>query len=76
MPMLYGLCGKHPIEVEFLMHCLKFSFQCINSENYLVRNIVRHSFFVSRCSSLIVETFGTVVNSLNCLLLFLTLTVI
>jgi hypothetical protein len=30
-----------------MFHCLEFSFQCMNSENYVVHNIACHSVFVS-----------------------------
>jgi hypothetical protein len=50
--IIYGLSGKPPIEVEFMFRCLKFNFQCMNSENHVVRNVVRQSVFVSGCFSL------------------------
>lgn len=55
--IIYGLSGKHPIEVEFMFRCLKFNFQCMNSENHVVRNVARHSVFVSGCFSLFGRNF-------------------
>jgi hypothetical protein len=40
--ILFGLCGKRPIEVELRYRTLSFLFRCINSENTIVRSVTRN----------------------------------
>ena len=62
--IIYSLSGKCPIEIEIKHRILRFSFSCINSDNYLVRIVARHSIFFMRSYS------GLGFNFFHCCLLF------
>ena len=40
--ILFGLCGKRPIEAELRYRTLSFIYRCINSDNNTVRSVARH----------------------------------
>jgi hypothetical protein len=41
-----------------MFHHLKFSYQCTNGENYVIRNIARHSVFGPKSFSLLLQFFA------------------
>ena len=55
--LLYALCGVRPFEVDLKLRACKFAFKCLNSDNLLVRSVIRHVVLLSGCQSPIGKNF-------------------
>lgn len=40
--LLYGLCGKRPIDIDVMYRTLNFIYKCTSSDNNLVRSVTRY----------------------------------